>query len=201
MIKITKSFFIICFALLIISPALASDDKSKTQRGAETFVNTMATTAIGFLSNDALSKNQKEASFRALLKKSFDLDTIGRFVLGRYWRTASAEQRKQYVALFKEMVVDVYVARFEEYSGQTIEVYDSRKDSEKDYTVKTKVLGDANGPGIDVDWRVRYKNGRYTIVDVVVEGVSMALTQRSEFASVIQRGGGDVSVLITHLEE
>jgi len=180
---------------------LVSDSKTKLQTGAEKFVDNMARDGIGFLSNDGLTQSQKEAAFKRLLHRSFDMDTISRFALGRYWRTSSAEQRKEYTALFKTMIVDVYTSRFGEYSGEDIQILGSRQDSEKDITVQSVIVSNTGGSDIDIDWRVRYKNGKYRIVDVVVEGVSMALTQRSDFASVIQRGGGEVSVLLAHLKE
>lgn len=168
------------------------------QTDAEKFIDQMANEAIGFLSNGSLNNTQKKARFKKLLKSKYDMATIGRFALGRYWRTASAGEKKEYQALFEKMIVEVYSRRFGEYEGQVLEVRSSRKDSERDVTVQSFIVPDS-GPEIQVDWRVRKKDGRYRVIDVVVEGVSMALTQRSEFASVIQRGGGQVSVLLEHL--
>ena len=169
-------------------------------KAAEDFIDKMASDAISFLGNADLSVEQKQKKFNRLLTRSFDMNTIGRFALGRYWRTASAEQRDEYQALFREMIVDVYSRRFGEYDGQKLEIRGSRKDSEKDVTVQSFIVPDS-GSEIQVDWRVRHKNGQYKVIDVMVEGVSMALTQRSDFSSVIQRGGGDLSVLIAHLRE
>lgn len=165
---------------------------------AESFVNSMASDAISFLGNPDLSEANKKKHFSKLLNKSFDMNTIGRFALGRYWRTASAEQRKEYQKLFREMIVDVYSSRFGEYEGQVLEIRGSKRDNEKDVTVQSFIVPDV-GQEIQVDWRIRKKNGQYKVIDVMVEGVSMALTQRSDFSSVIQRGGGEVSVLIAHL--
>jgi len=95
---------------------------------------------------------------------------------------------------------DLKKIRFSEYGGQEIEVRKARPEGKKDILVSSAIVG-GDGPEIDVDWRVRYSAGKYQVIDVVVEGVSMALTQRSEFASVIQRGGGSVDVLIAHLEK
>lgn len=173
--------------------------KSESQ-AAENFVDKMAGDAISFLGNVDLSEAQKQKKFRVLLTKSFDMSTIGRFALGRYWRTASAEQRKEYQSLFRDMIIEVYSRRFGEYDGQALEIRSSRKDSEKDVTVQSFIVA-GSGQEIQVDWRVRYKNGQYKVIDVMVEGVSMALTQRSDFSSVIQRGGGKISVLIAHLRE
>ena len=166
--------------------------------GAEDFIGSMATRALQFLANGGMSQDQKKASFRGLLNDSFDLDTIGRFVLGRYWKTSTEAQRQEYLRLFRSMVVDVYAKRFGDYKGQKFETRGHRADGDKD-TIVTSYIVPGDGPEVQVDWRVRYKNGKYQIVDVIVEGVSMSVTQRSDFAAVIQRGGGDVQVLLNHL--
>jgi phospholipid transport system substrate-binding protein len=166
--------------------------------GAENFVGSMATRAIEFLGNHDLKSADKKSRFRKLLNESFDMNTISRFALGRYWRASTPEQRKEYQKLFQAMVIEVYSQRFSEYSDQEFETKGYRVDSQTD-TIVTSVIRSPSGPDIQVDWRVRYKNNRYKVVDIIVEGVSMSLTQRSDFSSVIQRGGGNVSVLLAHL--
>lgn len=172
----------------------------KAGAGAQNYVENMGKRALSFLSNTSLSQDQKKAEFRKLLNDSFDMETIGRFALGRYWREASPDQKKEYQRLFRNMIVDVYSKRFEDYKGQKFETRDWRADGTKDAIVTSFIIPQ-EGPEVQVDWRVRYKNGRYQIVDVIVEGVSMSVTQRSDFSSVIQRGGGDVKVLISYLKE
>lgn len=182
------------------SPLIVSVSEQKAQE-AEKFIEMMATDAIAFLGSSDLSEVEKQKRFSKLLTRSFDMNTIGRFALGRYWRVSSAEQRKEYQKLFRDMIVEVYSRRFGEYDGQALEVRGSRRDNEKDVTVNSFIVPKDGGQEIQVDWRVRQKNGKYKIIDVMVEGVSMALTQRSDFSSVIQRGGGEVSVLLAHLRE
>ncbi len=172
---------------------------AKLAKGAQNFIDNMGSRALGFLANDSLTAEKKSSEFRNLLEDSFDMRTIARFALGRYWRTASDSQRNEYVKLFNKMVIEVYTQRFDEYSGQKFSVVSARPEGKKDAVV-TSVISSPSGPDVQVDWRVRYKNNRYQIVDVVVEGVSMSLTQRSEFSTVIQRGGGDIEVLLTHLK-
>ena len=89
---------------------------------------------------------------------------------------------------------------FSEYEGQEIEVVGSRAQNERDVLVNS-ILKQASGPDVKVDWRVRQRNGKFRVVDIIVEGVSMALTQRSDFSSVIQRGGGDIEALLSHLRK
>ncbi len=168
--------------------------------GAENFIDSMGHRAIGFLSDPELSSKARKEEFRKLLEDSFDLKTIGRWVLGRYWRIASKDQRSEYQKLFEDMIVAVYSRRFEEYNGQKFEIISSRAKNERDVLVASKIIS-KNDPEVRVDWLVRYKNGQYKIVDVIVEGVSMSITQRSDFSSIIQRGGGNVQVLIDHLKE
>lgn len=170
------------------------------QEAAKKFVHDMGEDAIGFLSNEKLSTSQKKASFRKLLNRNFDMDTISRFALGRNWRAATPSQRKEYQNLVNDMIVDVYSTRFNDYQGQSFEVKSSKPTGKSDYLVSSLIVPD-QGQKVKVDWRVRDKNGRLKIIDVVVEGVSMTLTQRSEFSSVIQRGGGNVDALIEHLKK
>lgn len=167
--------------------------------GAETFVANMGKKALGFLGNGSLNKEQKREEFRKLLNSNFDMNTIGRFSLGRYWRVAAPEQRKEYLSLFRSMIVDIYTERFSEYQGQKLETIGHRSDGQRDTIVSSIIKSNDGSPDIQVDWRVRHKNGQYRVVDIIVEGVSMSVTQRSDFSAVIQRGGGDVKVLLAHL--
>jgi len=177
----------------------AANQSGEVEQGAKKFVNDMGEEAINFLSDDSLNQSQKEREFRDLLKDNFDMRTIGRFALGKYWNLASPDQQSEYQRLFENMVVEVYAQRFNEYQGQNFEVRDARPSGKADVIVNSYIVPDT-GSDIQVDWRVRYKNGRYKIVDVIIEGVSMAVTQRSDFSSVIQRGGGNIQVLLAHLQ-
>ena len=168
---------------------------------AEKFVTMMASDAITFLGDDSLSMEDKEQRFSKLLSRSFDMSTIGRFALGKYWRQASPEQRDDYQSLFRDMIIEVYSRRFSEYNGQELKVRESRATGDNDVTVSSFIIPPNGGQEVQVDWRIRKKKGQYKVIDVVVEGVSMALTQRSDFSSVIQRGGGDISVLLNHLRK
>lgn len=175
-------------------------DKDKTLIGAQNFIDSMGKRAIEFLENGQLSQDEKTRKFKRLLEDSFDMKTIGRFSLGRYWKVATPAQQKEYLSLFEEMVVDVYTQRFDDYAGQAFDVRSAKRQSERDFIVTSYILS-KNSPEVQIDWRVRYKNNRYKVVDVIVEGVSMSVTQRSDFSSVIQRGGGNIDSLLTHLRK
>lgn len=176
---------------------VGNQDQSST--GAKSFIESVAKRGIDFLSDPSMGLAQQRQSFRSLLNDSFDLDTIGRFALGKYWRVATPAQRAEYQRLFQGMVVDVYTERFSTYDGQDLKVTGAKMVNDTDALVSSTILQKSGGEKAKVDWRVRKTGNRYRVVDVIVEGVSMGVTQRSDFAAVIQRGGGDVAVLIDHL--
>ena len=171
---------------------------AETAATPNAFVESLGQRVVQALSDDNLSEAARFSKFRTLFQEGLDLPTIGRFVLGRYWRRATRDERKTYQHLFENYVVTIYAARLGRYRGETVRVVGTRKDGKHDTVVSTEILSEEE-PSIRVDWRVRGTPGNYKILDVVVEGISMAITQRSEFAAVIQRNGGRLDGLLTQL--
>ncbi len=169
-------------------------------KGAADFVQSLGDRAIAVLADPNVSDQQAVEVFRDLLNRNFDVNTIGRFVLGRYWNSASPEQREEYMKLFERMIVDVYAQRFNQYAGETFKVTGARPEGERDAVVTSQVLR-PTGPPVNVAWRVRNREGGFKIIDVVVENVSMSVTQRSEFASVIEQNGGRFEALLDALRQ
>lgn len=155
---------------------------------ASAFVITLAEQAVHMLADQSLSEERRIAEFRGLLTEGFDLRTIGRFVLGRHARQATPEQLSEYEQLFEAFMVKTYASRLGQYRGERIRVTDAVEDGNGDVTVRSELLV-TEGPAVLVDWLVRGHGGSFRIVDVVLEGISMALTQRDEFAAVIQERG------------
>lgn len=188
--------------IILIANNEPTNEKQEVTTGAQNFVQSMAERGIEFLSDPTLTNAQKREHFENLLEDSFDIPTIGKYVLGQHWRTANEKQRQEYQKLFRQAILDLYTNRFSEYSGQSVVVASSRPHGKRDIMVKSHIISkNDNAPKIEVEWRVRYKNGEYKIIDIYVEQVSMAITQRSDFSSVIQRGGGKLDVLLAHLEK
>ncbi|MCH7888046.1 MAG: ABC transporter substrate-binding protein [Proteobacteria bacterium] len=165
------------FAVAAVQPGVASE-----------LIRRLGEQAIAALGAPGASLEAREARFRSLLSESFDLAFIGRFVLGRYWRQATPEQRSDYLALFGEYVLQTYSARLGGYAGESMTILSERPAGTKDVVVSTRILR-PSGPPIEAAWRVRTTGARYRIIDIMVEGVSMVVTQRSEFAAVVQRHG------------
>ncbi|NBX67190.1 MAG: ABC transporter substrate-binding protein [Proteobacteria bacterium] len=166
---------------------------------AQGMIERLGNEAIRTISNQSLDESAKKQVFKRLLTQNFDMSTIGRFAMGKFWRTATPQQQSEYQRLYERMIIDVYTARFNKYSGQIFEVTGNRVDESGDIVVSSNVKSD--GTPIAVDWRVRPKGGAYRIIDVMVEGVSMAVTQRNDFAGVIQQGGGTVDALLDYLKK
>jgi phospholipid transport system substrate-binding protein len=161
------------------------------------FIDALGKKALGSLTSKDMSSGELTQRFRTLLSENFDIQTIGRFALGRYWNTANPAQQQEYLKLFEAQVVDSYANRFRDYAGEQFKVTGQRTQG-KD-TVVTSQIVRPNGPPIDVEWRTRPINGGTRIIDVAVAGVSMATTQQSEFAAVIERNGGNIDALIQAL--
>ncbi|MAH04442.1 MAG: ABC transporter substrate-binding protein [Pseudomonadota bacterium] len=167
------------------------------------FISEMANDGLSFLSNKELTTEQKKARFKKMLDTSFDIKTIARFALGLHWKSASEKEKTEYVGLFEKMVIDVYSRRFSEYNGQEFEVIGAQKRGKKDFVVTSSILPPEGekGPDVRVDWRVRNRNGDLRVIDIIVEGISMGQTQRSDFAAVIQKGQGEVEYLLAELRK
>ncbi|NNG03307.1 MAG: ABC transporter substrate-binding protein [Inquilinus sp.] len=169
--------------------------------GAERFIAALGDEVVSTLQRPDLTLEEAETQFRGVFRTNFDIPTIGQFSLGRYWRVASPTEREEFLLLFEEMIVETYARRFTEYSGQSFRVTGSREISERDVLVSTSIINADGQLVVVIDWRVRQRETGYQIIDVVVEQVSMGVTQRSDFNAVIQRGGGKVEVLLQALRE
>jgi phospholipid transport system substrate-binding protein len=164
------------------------------------FITTLVNEALKALDNKELSQDDRAKQFRTLLDHDFDMPRIARFVLGRYWNEANDQDKQRFQKLFEDYVVRSYAQRFSEYSGETVKITGQRAESEVSTLVMSHILRPNGAPPAKVDWRVRKTDAGFKIVDVDVEGVSMVLTQREQFGSVIQRNGG-VAGLNRELEQ
>ena len=141
-----------------------------------------------------MGPDQKLAYFHEMLHQDFDMVGVSRFVLGPYWRSADQHERQEFVRLVSDDLVRFYRTRFTQYLGETFQVTGSGSDP-AGLIVTSQILR-PNGPPIEVDWRLSERGGLYKISDVIVDGVSMALSQRQTFSHQIQRSGGRVAGLL-----
>ncbi len=131
----------------------------------------------------------------SVLDEGTDLTLLGRLVLGRYWRDASPGQRAEYLQLFRRYMLQTFIQRLRQYAGtdkshpgERFQIIASRPVGERDILVQSRVAPPTSQP-LRVDWRLRERPGEPVIIDLIVEGISLLVTQRSEFAAVLERGG------------
>jgi phospholipid transport system substrate-binding protein len=180
------AILLICYATSF-STAGAS---TTSPQEASKFLDTLASYALNVLRSSDLSFEAREAEVRGLLAENFDLPSIGRFVLGKSWRGASDEQKKEYQLLFGQFLTQIYAKRLGGYAGEAFKIVKANAYGKKDALVLTEIAR-PSGPPLKAGWRVRNSSGGLKIIDVMVEGVSMAATQRSEFGSVVKSHGVD----------
>jgi len=168
---------------------------------AETFMNEIGETVINLLTNKSISDQARAEEFQKILESSFDVKAAGKFVLGRYWNQASETEKHHFLELFKATTVASYATRFKEYTSEKFEITGSRIEGDGGVTVLSRIVRSKGDP-ISIDWKIfTDKNGKPRIYDVILEGISMGITLRSEYASVIQHGGGSIQSLNNALEK
>lgn len=133
----------------------------------------------------------------SVLDEGTDLSLLGRLVLGRYWRQANPRQRTEYLDLFRRYMLQTFIQRLRQYAGTDLgqsaarfQIIASRPVGERDVLVQSRVAPPTSQP-LRVDWRLRERPGEPVIIDLIVEGISLLVTQRSEFAAVLERSGID----------
>lgn len=167
------------------------------QADAVAFINQLGVQAIQVLGPKVPSA-QRIQRFRELLGGNFDIPGISRFVLGRYWRVATPEQQQQFTGLLQEYLAQAYAGRLAQYAGERFAALNAQPQG--DETVVFSEITRNDGSKIRVEWHLVNRSG-WKITDAYVAGVSMAVTERDEFASVIQQGGGQVQYLIDRLRQ
>jgi phospholipid transport system substrate-binding protein len=186
-------------AVLVVAGAFIPGAAATAAADPAALISNLGSRALEVLGKNA-TQAQRVERFRELLREDFDVPGIARFVLGRYWNTATEEQRAEFLKLFEDYVALAYSTRLAEYTGETFKVTGSRPDADG-AIVSSQIIRPAGAQPVKVDWRLTGRNGVYKISDVSVDGISMAVTQRSEFASVIQHNGGQVQSLIAMLRQ
>lgn len=182
------------------SPAQAPSPAQTTDPAQ--FVQNLGNRAMAQLAGKQIPEEEERARFRQLLNEAFDVPTIGKFTVGRaYWNQATPQQQQEFLSLYETQVVNAYAKRFQDYSGEQFKVLGEQKEGDGgDTLVNSQIIRPNGGPPVSVQWRVRTGPSGPKIVDVIIQGISMAVTDRQQFAAVIERGGGNIQALIDALK-
>jgi phospholipid transport system substrate-binding protein len=181
----TRRWFAL-FALLFGAGMLAAPPRAAAQADPVAVINQLGVQAIQVLGPSA-SPAARVQRFRELFGAYFDIPGIAQFVLGRYWRIATPEQQQQFEGLLREYLAQAYAGRLAQYAGEKFQALNAQPQG--DETVVFSEITRNDGSKIRVEWHL-VNSGGWKITDAYVAGVSMAVTERDEFASVIQQGGG-----------
>jgi len=181
-------------ALAVIAGLSAATRPAAAEEAPAAFIRALSTQAFAVIHSD-MPFASKAAYFGQMVRQEFDVTGICRFVLGPHWRTASPAERRGFCIDFAERLVDFYGRRLAQ-SGDGDFVVTGSHSVPDGVIVSSRIIPQQGAP-IAVDWRLGIKDGVYKIKDVAIDGVSMALAQRSEIAALMARGGGQVGMLPT----
>jgi phospholipid transport system substrate-binding protein len=170
-------------ALLLAAPGFAEE-----QTEPVTIVRETVDRVIEILASEELSDAQRRQQIEEIAYQRFDFDTISRLVVARRWKGFTPEQREQFVEQFKLLLSSNYGSRITRYEQQKVAILGQRAEKNGDVTVMTRIEG-GSADGIEVNYRLRKRDGPWMVIDVIIEGISLVSSYRSQFTEVLSRGG------------
>lgn len=180
------SLLVVLFSLTSHNASAAPADK------ASEFITALGNDAIAIMSNKALSKEAKQTKIEAIFAENVDFEWVAKFAMGRFWRQATDEQKKRYVEAYKNFLIKHYTARFSDYTSGSFKVLNAKETSKGEFVIGMEIMSDEkNATPVLIDYKLRTDKNSFKVFDIIVEGVSMITTQRSEFASVLNKNGID----------
>ena len=188
--------YLVSFFLLFQSSLSAYSTNPKD------FVNELVTDAISKLSNKNLNRDQKANFVEKMALENVDINALGLYTLGELRKSSNEEDISNYKKSFEKYFLKSLTSRLSDYSSSKFEILDYDKKSSNYTIVKSKILPDDGGPDIKIDWRIYTKNPEKPLIrDLIVEGLSLARTQKEEFASILNSNNNDIKILIQKLDE
>lgn len=183
------SFLFLALGLCLTSPAAYA----ATEAQASTYISNISTNAVDIIKNKSLAKPQKAKQLETIFNTSVDFPWVARFVMGHYWREANDAQRTRYTSLYQKFLVLHYASLFSGYSGGSFKILYSRDDGDNEFTVGMQIQGDdGNSEPVVIEYKIRADTkNKFKVFDVIIEGVSMLASQRSEFAGILNNKGVD----------
>ena len=189
------------FKFLLIIYFLSIHSTNSFSLEPKDFVQSIVNQASEILTNN-YSKEEKIQKLKLIAKENVDIRGIGFYSLGSHRKSLSDDKKKEYIDIFEQYFLKSFSSRLAEYTDPKIEVNDQEKLNEKYTMVSSVLLATKDKPEIKIDWRIITKNpDKPLIIDVVIEGVSLAKVQKEEFNSTIQTNDGDINSLLSSLKE
>ncbi len=190
----------VLFATLLLLPLAARAETPAEPAAAATFVRQAGVDLAGVVSG-ASSPADKQARLDPYLQRVVDEDGVARFCLGRYWLTATAEQRAEYLRLFHLVLLQGVVSRLGDYQAGSVKVTVNTPIEKPDGTYVPTVVERSGNKPVNITWLVTAEGKTLHIADVLAEGMSLRVTQRSDYASFMARNGGNMDALLAALRK
>ena len=193
-----KNLFAALFASVFMFSAAASAAVDAAQ--AEAFVEKVTREGIEEIINANVSQTVKDQRFEKLFNNALDLNFIGQFVLGRYWRTSTPEQKKGFINAYRELNIKTWSKRFDEFKGKKFVFKGTSPSNSANQIFVNSLVPMDQGEPAKVVWRVKQTGDKFKIVDIIIENVSLAITARNEYTAYIKSAPGGVDDLIKDLQ-
>jgi|TARA_B110000967_G_C18655017_1_gene445302 phospholipid transport system substrate-binding protein len=186
---------------VLLTIALFSTNSFSYSSDPKTFISELVNDAITTLSDKNISKKDKKEKISTVALQNIDIDALGMYTLGQARKSLDQETLKNYQKLFEKYFLKNLTSRLTDYSSQKFEVLGAEQKSET-YTIVSSRIIAGSGPEIKIDWRVYTKDPAKPLIrDLIVEGLSLAKTQKEEFASILNSNDNDINILFLKLEE
>ena len=194
-----RNFFIFCVSILLLF--LSFNNAFADSSDPKQFIQEIVDEAKEILV-DSNSDKYKSDKLTEIALATVDINGVGFYTLGSYRKDLTEEQKKEYSNLFKEYFLKTFVSRLTDYSEPKIDVISAEKKNEKYTIVSSILLATDKKPEVKIDWRVYTKNPNKPLIrDLIIEGLSLARTQKEEFSSIIESNDGDINALFNKLRE
>lgn len=187
------------YIIIFLTTFMISMKAGANPNEAASFINDLAQRVITIVKQTSTSEKEVEAQLDAIFLQSVDTKWIGRFSMGKYWRTISPSQQEQFLNLYSEYLTGLYVPNFRKYTGNEVKVLNAVETRPKEFLVQTELTDPLKSVNIKINYRLLQKDSgieNFVIFDVVAEGVSLITAQRAEINSVMESGNYDALMKI-----
>ncbi|MDR1026217.1 MAG: ABC transporter substrate-binding protein [Lactobacillus sp.] len=193
-----KGLFLSLVASMFFMAGVAKADVDPVK--ATQFVKDVTAQGIEDIINANVSQAEKDKRFAKLFSEALDLDFIGQFVLGRNWKAATDSQKAEFIKTYRELNVKTWSKRFDEFKGKAFIFEDTTPSKSKGQIFVNSVVPMNQQEPAKVVWRVKETDGKYQVVDIIIENVSLAITARNEYSAFIKNNSGGIDALIEDLK-
>lgn len=195
-----KKYLILLALVCSFSFASANAQAAVDAQGAENFVKNVTEDGIENIINANIPQAEKDKRFEKLFNNALDLDFIGQFVLGRYWRTSTPAQREAFIEAYRKLNIQTWSKRFDEFKGRNFIFTGTTPSNTKNQIFVNSEVPMEQGAPAKVVWRVQQEGNSYKVVDIIIENVSLAITARNEYSAYIKKAPNGVDDLIKDLQ-